>query len=368
MNRFSGWLAQELGQDPKACSFIEQIDSNTHIVIIDSHFRPSDCIMSGAPSLHFLIEMKDEHWVFLVYLDTKSTTVTGGYSRSKENPLFHWVKDNVWEDTQMYHSSGASIQDVLEEIEFYQDFQIPILGFGVSSEQQFETIQQMCASLPSVFTEEETERLGIQTILSNIVAVENKKYSEDASLLDHYIIPNVGMGEWELWLGTNPSFFVQTIGDEDTQSCKVAKNHLFHMVFFRFCHYLSQKYGMIVQPISKIEKSFDMSGIPIDKLRSFLSDLYRFNHSAIGLFILDMKEVCETLGDRLYRWVQRFDRLSAFYNDTNLISLLVYSISDEDPNYFGISTEWIEHESKELNAEIAKTVGFIDEKIKTIMM
>lgn len=153
----------------------------------------------------------------------------------------------------------------------------------------------------------------------------------------------------------------------DSQQSKVAKKHLYHMVYFRICHYLSVKYTMRTHSISKMEKAFDLEGVSVMSLKRLFLDLNRLNEMVKDYFIQELNPICISLGELLLEWVQRFEKLSTFYNDANFISLLVYSLTDQDPNYFGITSEWMEKESKNLTLSLRSAINDIDHHIKKML-
>lgn len=211
MNRFAGSICKGIEKSADVIGFFETNVESTHYVCIDSRFQPSDCIMAGAPSLQFFFEKRDEGWLLLIFVDTRSTTLTGGFTKSPDNPLIRWLRNNVWEESSLFCSAVNSLEDTVEELQFFGDFNIPLLGYAASSEALFLELEALCETMPKLFSDDETKTIGAQSIVSNIIAVENQKYTDSSSQYDKYLIPSVGMGEMELWIGTNPSFYARIV-------------------------------------------------------------------------------------------------------------------------------------------------------------
>src|SRR6056297_2178948 len=253
--------------------------------IFDEQFDCTSTFISGAPSAHLVVEKAEEVVSTLFFMDLKSVSLSFSpedtLEKSIPDDFLNATKKIIWKNAKIVCTSTPSMAFVLDEIRFFSDYNITILGYSSSSKKRFEKISELINGMPSSLTPEETEKAHYNALLINLIAVESNYYEIDNN---HYIVPNVGMEGMELWLGTNPRFFLDIVDDKDDEVKRETKKFLYNMIFSRVAKGISDHFSIHHYSVSKVEKGFIIEKLNKEKILEFLKIVKEINHHAKDIF------------------------------------------------------------------------------------
>ncbi len=342
-------------------------DASTLIYsIFDEQFDCTSTFISGAPSVHLVVEKNSETLSTLFFLDLKSVS----FSFSPEDTLKKTIPDDfvkvikslIWKNAKIVCTKIPSIDFILDEIKFFSDYNITILGYASTSEVRYNEINEMVRDIPSSFTPEETEKTHYNALLINLIAVESNYYEIDNN---HYIIPNVGMEGMELWLGTNPRFFLDIVDDKDDDLKRETKKFLYNIVFSRIAKNISDYFSIHHYSVSKVEKGFIIEQLSKEKILEFLRIVKKINHNAKDIFNTVLNGKASELGSLEKNAQKKLNLLRNFYDEKDIIGIVTVSYSYEEEQHRHMLELLLDEDIPLMIKGIKETVKDIDELLKT---
>jgi hypothetical protein len=336
-------------------------DANTLIYsIFDEQFDTTSTFISGAPSAHLVIEKSGDVVSTVFFLDLKSVS----FSFSPEDTLkidipadfIKTIKKIIWKNARIVCAKISSIEFIVDEIKFFSDYNITILGYSSTSKTRFEELERLMKDIPKSFTIEETEKVHYNALLINMIAVESNYYEMESN---DYIVPNVGMEGMELWLGTNPRFFLDIVDDKDDEIKRETKRFLYNIIFSRIAKILSDHFSINHYSVSKVEKGFVIEQLSKEKILEFLKIVKAINQQAKEIFYKIITDSAFEIGSLEKSAEKRLNLLKNFYDEKNIIGIVTVAYSnEEDQNRYLLE--------KLLNEDIPSIIEGIKESVKNI--
>ncbi len=342
-------------------------DASTIIYsIFDEQFDCTSTFISGAPSVHLVVEKNNEILSTLFFLDLKSVS----FSFSPEDTLKISIPDDfvsitkeiIWKNAKIICTKIPSIDFILDEIKFFSDYNITILGYASTSEARYNEITELIQNIPKSFTPEETEKTHYNALLINLIAVESNYYEIDNN---HYIIPNVGMEGMELWLGTNPRFFLDIVDDKDDDLKRETKKFLYNIVFSRVAKNISDYFSIHHYSVSKVEKGFIIEQLSKEKILEFLRIVKEINHNAKDIFNTVLNGRAADIGLLEKNAQKKLNLLKNFYDEKNIIGIVTVAYSNEEEQHRQMLELLLNEDIPLMIKGIKETVKDIDKLLKT---
>jgi hypothetical protein len=345
----------------------ELTEKNSTILysVFDKRFSYSTSFISGAPSVHVAFEEKNGIFCSIMYLDMKSITFsfTSENTLEKEIPLSlkKLAEKYILETNTIIATKPTDIASVIEDIKFFADYNIYVLGFASNSQERFDALYLDLSEIQCVFTREKTDRIKYNALLINYIAVESDIYEADNQ---HYIVPSVGIEGLELWLGTNPRFFLSIVDAADDDDKKTTKKYLYNMIFARVAKCLAEYFEIIHYSVSKVEKAFIIEDLSIEKIKELLKLLRVINSKAIELFNGVIKGCAIKLGVEIKNAEKKVKQLSTFYDESNIVGFVTMAYSDEDILHRKLIDILLMEIIPSLITNVESTVTYIDLELK----
>lgn len=342
-------------------------DANTLIYsIFDEQFDCTSTFISGAPSVHLVVEKNNKILSTLFFLDLKSVS----FSFSPEDTLKISIPDDfvsitkkiIWKNAKIICTKIPSIDFILDEIQFFSDYNITILGYASNSEARYNEITELIKNIPTSFTPEETEKTHYNALLINLIAVESNYYEIDNN---HYIIPNVGMEGMELWLGTNPRFFLDIVDDKDDDLKRETKKFLYNIIFSRIAKNISDYFSIHHYSVSKVEKGFIIEQLSKEKILEFLRIVKEINHNAKDIFNTVLNGKAAEIGSLEKNAQKKLNLLKNFYDEKNIIGVVTVAYSNEEEQHRQMLELLLNEDIPLMIKGIKETVKDIDKLLKT---
>ncbi|HPE68153.1 MAG TPA: hypothetical protein P5560_04170 [Thermotogota bacterium] len=346
---------------------IRAFKKNTVISLIDHFFDSQGSFIFGAPSLHLVVETFGQEQAILVYLDMKSTTFSfqpDFRNLEMEEAFNGCFQKFLWAPVKAYEFHNLSMRDVINDLQFFNGFNLEIWGFAATSNEHFEWIESEVFGLPMKLEEETTLQSAANAFLINALAVESHQVQKEGT---SYLVPSVGVDGLELWLGTNSAFFVELCRGEMSDAEKKTRQYLFNMVFSRICFLLSQKYTIAFYSVSKLERGFFLHEISPGNLKAFLQDVRTLNRNALSLFQDSIVPSCGNMGGVFQEALRKFEQLSNFYDEKNFINLVALAFSESDAVYQKIANSLLHVSLPALIESLGETIQVADQAIQSTL-
>lgn len=338
-------------------------DSTTLIYsIFDEQFDCTSTFISGAPSAHLVVEKVNDVISTLFFLDLKSVS----FSFSPEDTLKIAIpsdfekatKKIIWKNAKIICTKIPSVDFILDEIKFFSDYNITILGYASTSKIRFQEISELIKDIPTSFTLKETEKTHYNALLINMIAVESNYYEIDNN---HYIVPNVGMEGMELWLGTNPRFFLDIVDDKDDELKRETKKFLYNIIFSRVAKTISEHFSIHHYSVSKVEKGFIIEHLGKEKILEFLKIVKEINHHAKDIFNSVLNGKASNIGSLEQNAEKKLNLLRNFYDEKNIIGIVTVAYSNEEEQHRQMLELLLREDLPSIIKGIKETVRDIDE-------
>ncbi|HPF16315.1 MAG TPA: hypothetical protein P5107_06390 [Thermotogota bacterium] len=333
--------------------------------IFDEQFDYTSIFISGAPSAHLVIEKKKEDVSILFFLDLKSVS----FSFSPEDTLNIPISEKmtevarkiIWKNATVICTKTPSIEFILDEIKFFSDYNIHILGYASTSQQRFQEIETLVDGIPTSFTPEETEKTHYNALLINLIAVESNFYEMDNNC---YLIPTVGMDGMELWLGTNPRFFLDIVNDKDDELQRETKKFLYHIIFSRIAKEISEHFSIHHYSVSKVEIGFVIDQLKKESILEFLKIIKAINTKAKDFFNTVLNENACNAREIEKDADTKLKLLKAFYDEKDIIGVITAAYSNEEEQHRQMLEMLLKKDIPRIITGIQHTVQDIDKLIK----
>ncbi|MFP4460766.1 MAG: hypothetical protein ACOC34_04505 [Thermotogota bacterium] len=330
--------------------------------IFDEKFDCTSTFISGAPSVHLVIERTEDVISTLFFLDLKSVS----FSFSPDDTLNISIPDDflkttktlIWKNAKIVCLKIPSMTFIVDEIKFFSDYNITILGYTSTSKTRFEELSELIKDIPASFTLEETEKTHYNALLINLIAVESYGYEIDNN---NYIVPNVGMEGMELWLGTNPRFFLDIVDDKDDELKRETKKYLYNIIFARVAKTLSEYFSIHHYSVSKVEKGFIIDKLSKEKILEFLKIVKVINHNAKDIFNTVLKNAAFVIGSLEKNAEKKLNLLKTFYDEKNIIGIITIAYSNEQDQHRQMLEILLNEDIPSMIKGIKDTVQNIDE-------
>ena len=333
--------------------------------IFDEQFDYTSIFISGAPSAHLVIEKKKEDVSILFFLDLKSVS----FSFSPEDTLNIPISEKmtevarkiIWKNATVICTKTPSIEFILDVIKFFSDYNIHILGYASTSQQRFQEIETLVDGIPTSFTPEETEKTHYNALLINLIAVESNFYEMDNNC---YLIPTVGMDGMELWLGTNPRFFLDIVNDKDDELQRETKKFLYHIIFSRIAKEISEHFSIHHYSVSKVEIGFVIDQLKKESILEFLKIIKAINTKAKDFFNTVLNENACNAREIEKDADTKLKLLKAFYDEKDIIGVITAAYSNEEEQHRQMLEMLLKKDIPRIITGIQHTVQDIDKLIK----
>jgi len=341
-------------------------DANTLVYsIFDKRFDFASIFISGAPSVHLVVESANDIISTLFFLDLKSVS----FSFSPEDTLktqipedfINITKESIWKNATIICTKTPSIEFILDEIKFFSDYNITILGYSSTSEDHFKALGNLIQGISTSFTPAEIEKTHYNALLINLIAVESNYYEMDNTC---YIVPNVGMEGVELWLGTNPRFFLDIVDDKDDELKRETKKFLYNVIFSRVAKTISDHFSIHHYSVSKIEKGFVIEKLKKESILEFLKIVKDMNKNAKDIFNTIMNGSAFEIGSLEKYAEKKLNLLKTFYNEKDIIGIITSSYSSEEQQHRQLLEMLLDEDIPRLIKDIQQTVRDIDKLLK----
>ena len=345
----------------------ELVEKNTTVVysIFDKRFNYSTSFISSAPSVHIAVEEKNGGTTMIMFLDMKSVTFSFSSESTLETSIPESLKriatESILETNTIIATETGSIGDVIEDINFFTGYNIYVLGMASDSEERIDEMELDLFGIRCLFSKEETEHIKYNALLINYIAVESSVYEADNN---HYIVPNVGIEGLELWLGTNPRFFLDLVVADDDDDLKMTKKYLYNMIFSRVAKCISERFEISHYSVSKVEKAFVIEDLTMDKVKELLYFVRIINAKALELFEETILNCAAFLGKEIKNAERKVKQLSTFYDENNIVGFVTMAYSDEDVLHKKLIEVLLNDTIPLLIKDVETTIGFIDDKLK----
>jgi len=329
--------------------------------IFDERFDYTSTFISGAPSAHLVVEKEDDTISTLFFLDLKSVS----FSFSPEDTFktiipqdfLDLTKKSIWKNATIICTKTPSLEFILDEIKFFSDYTISVLGYSSTSNGRFKSISELIKGIPSAYTKEETEKTHYNALLINLIAVESNYYEMDNNC---YVIPNVGMEGLELWLGTNPRFFLDIVDDKDDDVKKETKKFLYNIIFSRIAKTISEHFSIHHYSVSKVEKGFIIEKLKKKSILEFLRIVKEINRNAKDIFNSIINGNALKIGFLEKNAEKKLNLLKTFYDEKNIIGIITVSYSNEEQQHRQLLEMLLNEDIPSIIKGIKQTVQEID--------
>ena len=351
----------------KAVSIEEMVKQNTTLVysIFDERFSYSTSFISGAPSVHVAIEDKNGERTVIMYLDMKSVTFSFSSENTLESTIPEALKgfssERILSTNTIIVTESDGIENVVEDINFFAGYNIYILGIASDTPERIDELALDLFGIRCIFSKNETDHIKYNALLINYIAVESNFYEADNN---HYIVPNVGIEGLELWLGTNPRFFLDLVESDDDDDIKATKKYLYNMIFSRVAKCISEQFEISHYSVSKVEKAFIIEDLSLDKVKQLLKLVRAVNSKALTLFGHTIAHCAAELGKEIKNAEKKVKQLSTFYDETNIVGFVTMAFSDDDIMHRHLAEILLNETIPLLITNVSKTVEFIDNELK----
>ena len=341
-------------------------DANTLVYsIFDKRFDYTSTFISGAPSAHLVIESANDIISTLFFLDLKSVSFSFSPEDTLETSIpedfVNITRENIWKNADIICTQTPSMEFILDEIKFFSDYNINILGYSSTSETQFKKIGELVQGIPTSFTPKETEQTHYNALLINLIAVESNYYEMDNN---SYIVPNVGMEGLELWLGTNPRFFLDIVDDKDNDLKRETKKFLYNIIFSRIAKTISDHFSIHHYSVSKVEKGFVIEKLNKESILEFLKIVKEINLNAKEIFNTIINGTELKIGFLEKNAQKKLNLLKTFYDEKDIIGIITVAYSNEEGQHRQLLEMLLSEEIPALIKGIQQTVGDIDKLLK----
>mgnify|MGYP001172526052 FL=1 len=333
--------------------------------IFDEQFDYTSIFISGAPSAHLVVEKKKDDVSILFFLDLKSVS----FSFSPEDTLNIPISEKltevtrkiIWKNATVICTKTPSIEFILDEIKFFSDYNIHILGYASTSQQRYQEIETLVDGIPTSFTPAETEKTHYNALLINLIAVESNFYEMDNNC---YLIPTVGMDGMELWLGTNPRFFLDIVNDKDDELKRETKKFLYHIIFSRIAKEISEYFSIHHYSVSKVEIGFVIDQLKKESILEFLKIVKAINQKAKEIFSTVLNENACHAREIEKGAETKLKLLKAFYDEKDIVGVISVAYSNEDEQHRQMLEMLLNKDIPMIIKGIQHTVQDIDKLIK----
>jgi hypothetical protein len=258
-------------------------------------------------------------------------------------------------------TESDGIENVVEDINFFAGYNIYILGIASDTPERIDELALDLFGIRCIFSKNETDHIKYNALLINYIAVESNFYEADNN---HYIVPNVGIEGLELWLGTNPRFFLDLVESDDDDDIKATKKYLYNMIFSRVAKCISEQFEISHYSVSKVEKAFIIEDLSLDKVKQLLKLVRAVNSKALTLFGHTIAHCAAELGKEIKNAEKKVKQLSTFYDETNIVGFVTMAFSDDDIMHRHLAEILLNETIPLLITNVSKTVEFIDNELK----